>query len=335
MSKETREWLSTQTLIGFTDKRGTAWHYRAGDGNHYSGPVPVGDVHRRLFDWTAEEHPLHVETGRNEYLHVPDRKAIVRSDTKDVLGIFTTGYRPHQYSEWLVHNVESILDDDLGIGSAGLLRGGAQAWVSVEVPDTITTPEGVTFRPNLLACTSFDGSLATTYKRVVTNTVCDNTMGAALREQSQTYKVAHTANSLGRLEVARDALGIVYSIADDFQKEVADLCKIDVDDKLWGEVLEVAAPVRRVDGKEPTKRAVALSERKRAELTQLWTSDPRVSPWQGTAYGVWQAVNTHRHHFGRKPQKGKTVAERNMERAVEGTIETEDAAVMGRVLSLV
>ena len=43
------------------------------------------------------------------------------------------------------------------------------------MPDTIATPDGVTFRPNLLATTSFDGSIATTYKRTVTITVCDNT----------------------------------------------------------------------------------------------------------------------------------------------------------------
>jgi hypothetical protein len=35
--------------------------------------------------------------------------------------------------------------------------------VSVEVPETITTSEGVAFRSNLLACTSHDGSLATTF----------------------------------------------------------------------------------------------------------------------------------------------------------------------------
>ena len=42
------------------------------------------------------------------------------------------------------------------------------------MPDKIATPDGVAFRPNLLATTSFDGSIATTYKRTVTITVCDN-----------------------------------------------------------------------------------------------------------------------------------------------------------------
>ena len=133
-----------------------------------------------------------------------------------MLGIFKDGYQPHQYAEWLLKNVAAILDADLAIGSAGLLKGGRQAWVSVETPDTITTPEGVAYRPNLLAVASFDGSLATTYKPVVTNVVCDNTMAAGLREAGPQFKVKSTRNSMGRLSDAREALGIVHTIADDF-----------------------------------------------------------------------------------------------------------------------
>ena len=43
MSRETLNWLNTNTLIGFTDKRGNAWHWRAqeqdGASNHYPGPI--------------------------------------------------------------------------------------------------------------------------------------------------------------------------------------------------------------------------------------------------------------------------------------------------------
>lgn len=55
MSKETLVHLNTNVLIGNTDQRGTAWHYRADlqgqEPNHYAGPVPVEDVRRRLFHW--------------------------------------------------------------------------------------------------------------------------------------------------------------------------------------------------------------------------------------------------------------------------------------------
>jgi Domain of unknown function (DUF932) len=68
-----------------------------------------------------------------------------------------------------------MLDAELGISSAGLLKDGAIAWVEIGMPDSITTPERVTFRPNVLAATSSDGSIATTFERTITDTVCDNT----------------------------------------------------------------------------------------------------------------------------------------------------------------
>ncbi len=65
MSKETLQHLNTNTLIGNTENRGHAWHYRAeeqGDEtNHYPGPIPVADVERRLFNWEAESRRLAVE----------------------------------------------------------------------------------------------------------------------------------------------------------------------------------------------------------------------------------------------------------------------------------
>ena len=171
MSKESLQHLNTNTLIGNTDHRGTAWHYRAehqGDeSNHYAGPIPVADVQRRLFHWQAVsralavEIPADVETMTHlspagapmRWAALEGRQAICRNDDHQLMGIFAEGYVMHQYEQWLLTTVADILDDDLAISSAGLLRKGAIAWVEVSVPESITTPEGVEFRPNLLATT--------------------------------------------------------------------------------------------------------------------------------------------------------------------------------------
>ncbi|MFH8405473.1 DUF932 domain-containing protein [Streptomyces sp. NPDC018019] len=333
MSKETHQWLSENTLIGFTDKRGTAWHYRQGDQNHFPGAVPVTEVEKRLFDWTAEEKEIFIKSsGGSGTMLVPGRKAVVRSDNGHVMGVFKNGYQPHQYGEWLVKSVASILDDSLSIGSAGLLRGGAVAWVSVEVPDTIETPEGVRFRPNLLACASFDGSVATTFKRVVTNVVCDNTMAVALGERhEQVFKVKSTSRSLGRLGDARQALGIVYSTADDFAASVRELCAVKVDDATWTRIVNDLAPLPKEKDAKNT-RARTMAENKRAALRTLWTTDERVAPWRGTAFGAWQAMNTYQHHGS--IVRGMERPERNMLRAVTGETETADADTVRRVLAL-
>jgi phage/plasmid-like protein (TIGR03299 family) len=334
MSAETSTWLNTRTLIGFTDQRGHAWHYRSSDQgdepNHYPGAVPIDDVRRRLFDWSATTADVFAEYLTDDgfvRLTDPTRRAVVRppaalgaDDAGAILGVFTEGYVVHQYSEWLLGTIGGLLDDDLSIGSAGLLRGGAVAWVCVEVPETITTPEGVNFRPNLLACTSHDGSLATTFQRVVTNVVCDNTMSAALMERGQRVKVRHSRYSRIRLAEAREALAIVHTIADEFAAQVAQLAATAVTDRQWAAFLDAHAVL------PPGARTRARSsvERKRASLDRLWRHDARVSPWKNTAWGVIQAVNTWAHH--EQTVRSSTRPERNMLRAVAGTTDTFDRA---------
>jgi len=335
MSKETLEQLNTNILIGHTSRRGTAWHYReehqGAVSNHYEGAIPVEDVQRRLFAWVAESRRIAVETpcdfvamthldsgglpARWEVIN--GKQAIARSDTHRVMGIFAHGYERHQFTEWLLNSVANILDDNLSISSAGLLREGAIAWVEVGMPETITTPEGVDFRPNLLATTSFDGSIATTFKRTVTATVCDNTRDLALSEAGQQLKVKHSRYSRLRLAEARDALEIVHRTAEEFAAEVAQLCRIDVDDRAWSAFLDAHVPIVDARTKEPlTGRALTMAGNKRDALQRLYRSDARVEPWSGTAYGVIQAVNTWEHHEG--TVLGVSRAERNMLRTVTG-----------------
>ena len=333
MSAETSTWLNTHTLIGFTDKRGHAWHYRADaqsdEPNHYPGAVPIDDVQRRLFGWDAGTAAVYAEYfDADGFVRLTDdaRQAVVRpagafgpEDPGAILGLFKDGYSIHQFREWLLGTVGQILDDDLSIGSAGLLRAGAVAWVSVEVPETIATPEGVEFRPNLLACTSHDGSLATTFRRVVTNVVCDNTMSAALGESGQRIKVKHSRHSRLRLGEARQALQIVHTIADDFAAQVAELAATTVTDRQWARFLDGHVTVG-------AGRSRTLAERKRDSLNRLWDHDVRVAPWRGTAWGVVQAVNTYVHH--EQTVRGMERAERNMLRAVDGGADTLDASTL-------
>ncbi|NJP91611.1 DUF932 domain-containing protein [Nonomuraea sp. FMUSA5-5] len=329
MSAETLTWLNQNTLIGFTGKRGTAWHYRASqqgdEPNHYPGPIPVDDVKRRLFHWEPIEGSIETTylTGDGvTRLTDPDRKAIIRPDTGSVLGVFKQGFRIHEYKRWLVDHIETILDDDLSIGSAGLLKGGAVAWVQVEIPETCTTPEGVAFRPFLSGATSLDGSLSSTYQTGAQLIVCDNTLSAALAtSNAKRVKIKHSRRSLDHVVDVRDALGIIHQIADGFAAEVQRLCQVDVSRKDWTAFLDKHTPVPAEHGRKRT-----MAENKRHALHHLWTYDRRVRPWQGTAFGVVQAVNTFTHH--EQTVRGAVRAERNMHRMVTGGVDDLDLGTL-------
>lgn len=356
MSKETALWLNTNTLIGNTDQRGKAWHYRAdlqgGEPNHYPGFVPVGDVERRLFDWQAQKVPvlaqvpatLETATGMDadgnpvSQVPVPNMYAIRRSDTGLIFPrTFTGGYELHQYREWLLESVASILGGELGISSAGLLRDGAQAWVEVSVAETLHDDvTGFGYRPNILAFTSFDGSLATTFGRTVTATVCDNTREAAAGEmRQQQVKFRHRAGSdvVDRLPEVRRALSIIHETADDFLAGLHTQAATTVTDRQWSEFLDVWAPMDDGNGERKTGRALTNVERVRADLDELYRFDERAATWQGTALGVVQAVNTFAHH--RTNVRSGSRADRNMQRTITGAfdkLDTDVVSTLDRVL---
>lgn len=342
MSKETLEWLNRNVLVGFTEKRGNAWHYKASvqeglEPNHYVGAVPIDDVRRRLFHWQAIEADVFVKIpdakspqGGN-YVQQGDRKAVVREDTGDVLGMFREGYAIHQYDQWLLNTVADIIDDsDLRIGSAGLLKKGGVAWVSIELPENIQTSAGFEVRPNLLATTSHNGSLATSYLTVCTAVVCDNTLSVALREGGARHTTRHSKHSGFRLQSVRDALGIVHTLAEDIVGDIERLSAISVSHTEWDEIVNRIVPIDSSINARP--QTVSRAKNKQEEIRSMYLHDPRVAPWSGTALGVLSAFNTFNHHSA---GKNETRVERNALNAITGKTSEYDSYILNVINDVV
>jgi phage/plasmid-like protein (TIGR03299 family) len=331
MSRETIEHLNTQTLIGNVAQRGKAWHWRAEADNHYDGPVPLADVQDRLFNWSAVQGVVSAtaltDTGvlRAE---AADRKAVMHGRTGEILGIHGSTYQIHQYNDWLIDNVSALLDADLQIGSAGVLQRGRKAWVQIELAETLEV-KGEKLRPFLTAATAHDGSMATTYITGATRVVCDNTLAVALRgTDGEAFKVRHTTKSLSKIADARDALGVIHQVADDFTEQVNALTDQYVSDEAWATFVErfTATP-------GTTERSKNMAESKARELYQLWNYDERVAPWKNSAWGVTQAVNTHTQHF--KKVRGVARDERNQLSLLGGGTRKEDQAALDLLASII
>ena len=332
MSKETLEWLNNNTLIGFTDKRGKAWHrdlslVNGGLDNHYAGAIPADDIIRRLFAWDEELKDIYIDID-GFMMPVDGKKAVVRSDNGHVMGIHSDAYTPHSYRKWLVENLGKLVGGGAEFANAGLLAQGAQAWVQIEMPDNVEAAAGIVIRPFLLATTSFDGSIATTYKTGFTNTVCDNTFAMFMREAGETYRRKHTRNSEFELLSAASALNTLHAVADSVTSDIEKLLSVDVSDLHWQKFVEAAAPITP----ESKPRSITMAETKRQALTGLWRTDMRVAPWAGTAWGVVQAVNTYNEHMSIRRNVGEF--ERKMTRAVKGEIGTADLNTVGTLSTI-
>lgn len=333
MSMETREWLSKNTLIGFTEKRGNAWHYRQGDDNHYPQAIPVDDVLKRLFSWNPVKVPEQWTDPKTGLIVTGKDIVIVRDDMTGAgakLGTFTDGYQLHPYPQWLVNNVFTIVDasgDELGVSSAVLLKGGKIASVQIEVPETFRGPAGVDFRPFLSASSSFDGSISTQYGLMNTMVVCDNTLNAGLNERGKKIKIRHTRNSMdGMVQAARDALGLIHEAADSFSAEVEELLSKELTERGFAEIVAELTEVPE----DASKRSRTMAANKTEKLMGL-RSDPRVEPWWGTAFGGVQLLNTFRQH--EQIVRGATRPERNMLNTVLGNTEADNRSDRELVLA--
>ena len=352
MSRETLTHLNNNVLIGNTAQRGNAWHYKAelqGDqSNHYPGFIPVADVKERLFHFkavprrVAVEKPATVETMTHidpeglpsRWVVQEDRQAIDRDDTDETLGMFKEGYRAHQLGETLIGKTSNIVGDTLGISSAGVLKGGAVGWVEVSISDTQHLNKfGISFRPNLLCGTSFDGSIATFWKRTITDTVCDNTFEIARSINGQVFKIKHSRNSGYKVVEAREALHLIGSLSDEWTDEVTTLVTTTVTDRQWFAFLAELAPTTK-DNTALTGRALTMATAKQDSLRQLWNHDARVSPWKGTAWGVLQAVNTWGHH--KQTVRGATRQQRNdlnMVTGAQAKVDDEALILLDKILA--
>ena len=337
MSAETSTWLNQNILVG--DGR-QAWHFneaaQGAEPNHYEGAIPVADVARRLFDWDVVESPVTVTvlTDSGQMVTTETKhKVRTRSDNGGLLGVVGVDNKAHGYKEWLLDSWGKILDsDEVHVSNAGLLRGGAQAFVQIARPDFIVAA-GVEFRPFLLATTSLDANMSSTFKTATTVTVCDNTLEMALREKGNVHRTRHTSQSTLNVPSIQQALGILHSQEAGFAAEVERLVAEEVGQirfMRWADAFAGVTDEKRAKG----GRGLTIAENKRAQIINLWNDDERVTPWKGTAFGVLQAANTWMHHLQGGLGEGTSREERNVSRVIDGTTAAADREAL-RLLALV
>jgi phage/plasmid-like protein (TIGR03299 family) len=330
MSMETMEWLNTKTLIGDTDRRGTAWHYRAGATNHYPGAVPIDVVEKLICPFEPLRQPLYIKREDGSFMELPNFIGMAAENARDdVYAVHSGGYEVHPFRRWLIEKVSNLVDEgNLHVSSAGVLAKGAVAWVEISIADTLTV-EGFDYRPHLLATTSANGRYETTYGRKAQATVCDNTLAIADREQGSRISYRHTKGSVARIKDVAEATGLILSQAAAFDEEVRNLLSWQVKPALFSRFLDEMIPEKGKDGMLLTGAALTRVEKKRETMAGMWNGDPRVSPWNGTALGILQLSNTWQHHNTGITKATAHRVERNMLNAISGKTEDTDMVALG------
>jgi phage/plasmid-like protein (TIGR03299 family) len=141
----------------------------------------------------------------------------------------------------------------------------------------------------LLINTSHDGSVAIQASITPVRVVCANTLNLALgkgnRGVKQSFKIRHTQTASGRIQQAREALGLANAYIDEFDKLAQAMITKEITKAQFDKIVEVAYPKPEKDAKGSIKKW----ENKIDIINSIYvgTYNHTIS---GTAWGAFNAL---------------------------------------------
>jgi len=169
-------------------------------------------------DWEVEQVPVYHQAG-TQLQEIPDQFLVRRKDNLHPLSIMTKKYQVIQN-----HETFSFADEIIGTGkavwdTAGSINGGRVVFMQVELEGHLflkSNPDDKTVK-KVLFVNSHDGSKALMGMVTPCRVVCSNTLGQALRNNSNQFKIYHRKNFQSKKDEAAKILGLASAYFDDLQ----------------------------------------------------------------------------------------------------------------------
>jgi phage/plasmid-like protein (TIGR03299 family) len=293
----------------FASLREPAWH---GLGTVFNEEVSTAEMLKKakLNSWNVRLEDVEIPTGMDSdknYSFVVRDNPFTKGN-KDVLGVVGERYVPLQNEE-LFDFADNILDNGGRWETAGSIKGGRIVFGSLALErETVLDPNGVSDKINtyLLVNTSHDGSIAIQASITPVRVVCANTLNLALGQRGrngsvkQSFKIRHTQTASGKVQVAREALGLANAYIDEFSLMANKMIETEVSKAKFDEIVLALYP----QPKENAKGANKKWENKIDLINDIYVGDFN-NTITGTAWGVANAL-TERLDWYRTGRKGKT-----------------------------
>jgi phage/plasmid-like protein (TIGR03299 family) len=260
-------------------------------------------------NWNVELMPLAAVLGNGQGVVFEDKFASVRTDKGIPLGVVGSRYEPIQNEEMFTF-IEALLDDpDVKLETAGALRNGKVTWLQAKL-DGDYSVDGDEFKSYLTVATSHDGTIPFAVYPTNIRVVCANTFSAAYSTKTISYAIKHTKNAKAMVDVARQALGLVFEDKEQFVKDVDRLMNLSMNEADVAAQLDKLIPP--ADPDKDSARTVTSRTNQRGSVMSIYNS-PTVGTYRNTGWGWINAVNEYE-QWGRTVRGGRPKYEAAAER---------------------
>jgi len=184
------------------------------------------------------------------------------STQTDILGVVGERYHVLQ-NEDLFSFGDNILDGGGRWETAGSIRGGRVVFGSLALErETVLDPSGVAdkVKTYLLINTSHDGSIAIQASITPVRVVCANTLNLALGSKrgknaiKQSFKIRHTQTANGKVQIARETLGLANKYMDAFDIMAKAMIEKEITAQDFNNIILAAYPKPEKDSKGSIKK---------------------------------------------------------------------------------
>ncbi len=277
------------------------WH---GLGNELKAGASIEDWQKAAgMDWRILRSKVRFNTAREpsvaDFLEMPDRHVLFRSDSKAPLSVVSDGFKVVQPGAVLEFFRDLAGQGGFTLDTAGVLFGGRRFWALAKVGETAEVAKGDKIKGYLLLSTSCDGSMATEGRFTTVRVVCNNTLGMA-RSDGAKSKVTH--RSVFDPSKMKNELGVGVQEFAGFMSDMRRLADTNlIEREVVGMTVELFHPGAAQKTKEDFLKAVnSKPVTKVLELAvEGKAKGSHFDGVKGTAYGWLNAVTEYVDHVAR------------------------------------
>ena len=261
-------------------------------------------------DWSVKLEPIYFQTQQETIKNIASKFAVVRQTDESCYGVVGNRYTPVQNLD-AFNFMDTLVDSgDAKYETAGSLNGGATIFIQMRL-NTILPIDNDEVLPYMLLTNSHDGSGALKVLMTPVRVVCSNTLRWALSKPTKnSISLRHTKSITGKIDEARNILGLTELFYDSFSQEVNNLIDTEINKRVYDELIDKTFPFHEAKyDKDDTTiiRQYNNVENIRTKIKRNWLNE--IDDGNENGWGLLNAYNSYelwqKHVRGAKTKDAK------------------------------